>query len=220
MVFIVAGMGGDTGTGAAPVIAHMAKERGSLTVGVVTKPFEFEGVDRERVADGITELQQYVDTLIVIPNEHLLKGMPEPTNRDDAFKAAAHAIYSGVRSVTDLLLKRNFIGMDFADVRTVTADMGKAAIGSGQASGKNRAIRAAELAIADPLLDDTHFTTVGGLLITVTGGADSTLVEVDQAVSRIRKELNDAATVIFGWLIDEGMTGTLSISIVAVARRN
>jgi len=218
LVFIVTGMGGGTGTVTAPIIARMAQECGILTVGVVTKPFEFEGSRRARIAeDGIANLQQYVDTLIVIPNEKLLLNAPAHTPRDDAFKLVDHTMHSGVSRVTDLLLRDPNIGIDFADVRTVIARMGKAVIGTGQASGENRAIRAAELAITDPLLEDTDFFLAGGLLITFAGGEDSTLFEVDQAATRICREFDDKATIIFGWFIDESMTGTLRVAIVVVA---
>jgi cell division protein FtsZ len=221
LVFIVAGMGGGTGTVAAPIIARMAQECGILTVGVVTKPFAFEGSRRARIAeDGIATLQQQVDTLIVIPNEKLLTTAPARITRDDAFKLSDHAMHSGVSRVTDLLLRPPNIGIDFADVRTVIARMGIAVIGTGQASGENRAIRAAELAITDPLLDDTDFSDAAGLLISFIGGEDATLFEVDQAATRIRRAFDDKATVVFGWTIDESMTGRLSVAIVVVALRS
>src|SRR6185312_7284983 len=216
MVFITAGMGGGTGTGAAPVIARMARERNILTVGVVTKPFGFEGVRRARAADqGIEELQQYVDTLIVIPNQNLFRMANERTTWKDAFKMADQVLYMGVRGVTDLMMVHGLVNLDFADIRTVMAEMGKAMMGTGEADGDNRAIRAAEAAINNPLLEDTSMAGARGLLINITGGDDLTLFEVDQAANRIREEVDEEANVIFGSAIDETLTGRIRVSVVA-----
>ncbi|MGE0223965.1 MAG: cell division protein FtsZ [Acetobacteraceae bacterium] len=216
MVFITAGMGGGTGTGAAPVIARMARERNILTVGVVTKPFGFEGVRRARAADqGIEELQQYVDTLIVIPNQNLFRMATERTTWKDAFKMADQVLYMGVRGVTDLMMVHGLVNLDFADIRTVMAEMGKAMMGTGEAEGENRAIRAAEAAINNPLLEDTSMAGARGLLINITGGDDLTLFEVDQAANRIREEVDEEANVIFGSAVDESLTGRIRVSVVA-----
>ncbi len=216
MVFITAGMGGGTGTGAAPVIARMARERNILTVGVVTKPFGFEGVRRARCADqGIEELQQYVDTLIVIPNQNLFRMANERTTWRDAFKMADQVLYMGVRGVTDLMMAPGLVNLDFADIRTVMAEMGKAMMGTGEAEGDNRAIRAAEAAISNPLLEDTSMAGARGLLINITGGDDLTLFEVDQAANRIREEVDEEANIIFGSAIDEALQGRIRVSVVA-----
>ncbi|MEA2739540.1 MAG: cell division protein FtsZ, partial [Acetobacteraceae bacterium] len=216
MVFITAGMGGGTGTGAAPVIARMARERNILTVGVVTKPFGFEGVRRARSADqGIEELQQYVDTLIVIPNQNLFRMANERTTWRDAFKMADQVLYMGVRGVTDLMMVHGLVNLDFADIRTVMAEMGKAMMGTGEAEGENRAIRAAEAAINNPLLEDTSMSGARGLLINITGGEDLTLFEVDQAANRIREEVDEEANVIFGSAVDETLAGRIRVSVVA-----
>ncbi len=216
MVFITAGMGGGTGTGAAPVIARMAKERNILTVGVVTKPFGFEGARRSRAADqGIEELQQYVDTLIVIPNQNLFRMANERTTWKDAFKMADQVLYMGVRGVTDLMMVHGLVNLDFADIRTVMAEMGKAMMGTGEAEGENRAIRAAEAAINNPLLEDTSMSGARGLLINITGGDDLTLFEVDEAANRIRQEVDEEANVIFGSAVDESLSGRIRVSVVA-----
>ena len=216
MVFITAGMGGGTGTGAAPVIARMARERNILTVGVVTKPFGFEGVRRARCADqGIEELQQYVDTLIVIPNQNLFRMANERTTWKEAFKMADQVLYMGVRGVTDLMMAPGLVNLDFADIRTVMAEMGKAMMGTGEAEGENRAIRAAEAAISNPLLEDTSMAGARGLLINITGGDDLTLFEVDQAANRIREEVDEEANIIFGSAIDETLSGRIRVSVVA-----
>ena len=216
MVFITAGMGGGTGTGAAPVIARMARERNILTVGVVTKPFGFEGIRRARSADqGIEELQQYVDTLIVIPNQNLFRMANERTTWRDAFKMADQVLYMGVRGVTDLMMVHGLVNLDFADIRTVMAEMGKAMMGTGEADGDNRAIRAAEAAINNPLLEDTSMSGARGLLINITGGEDLTLFEVDQAANRIREEVDEEANVIFGSAVDETLAGRIRVSVVA-----
>jgi cell division protein FtsZ len=216
MVFITAGMGGGTGTGAAPVIARMARERNILTVGVVTKPFGFEGVRRARCADhGIEELQRHVDTLIVIPNQNLFRMANERTTWKDAFKMADQVLYMGVRGVTDLMMAPGLVNLDFADIRTVMAEMGKAMMGTGEAEGENRAIRAAEAAISNPLLEDTSMAGARGLLINITGGDDLTLFEVDQAANRIREEVDEEANIIFGSAIDESLSGRIRVSVVA-----
>jgi cell division protein FtsZ len=216
MVFITAGMGGGTGTGAAPVIARMARERNILTVGVVTKPFGFEGVRRARCADqGIEELQRHVDTLIVIPNQNLFRMANERTTWREAFKMADQVLYMGVRGVTDLMMAPGLVNLDFADIRTVMAEMGKAMMGTGEADGENRAIRAAEAAISNPLLEDTSMNGARGLLINITGGDDLTLFEVDQAANRIREEVDEEANIIFGSAIDPELQGRIRVSVVA-----
>src|SRR4051794_14683850 len=216
MVFITAGMGGGTGTGAAPVIARMARERNILTVGVVTKPFGFEGVRRARCADqGIDQLQQFVDTLIVIPNQNLFRMATERTTWKDAFKMADQVLYMGVRGVTDLMMAPGLVNLDFADIRTVMAEMGKAMMGTGEAEGENRAIRASEAAISNPLLEDTSMSGARGLLINITGGDDLTLFEVDQAANRIREEVDEEANIIFGSAIDPELQGRIRVSVVA-----
>ena len=216
MVFITAGMGGGTGTGAAPVIARMARERNILTVGVVTKPFAFEGTRRARAAEqGIDELQQYVDTLIVIPNQNLFRMANDRTTWKEAFKMADQVLYMGVRGVTDLMMAPGLVNLDFADIRTVMAEMGKAMMGTGEAEGENRAIRAAEAAISNPLLEDTSMAGARGLLINITGGEDMTLFEVDQAANRIREEVDEDANIIFGSAIDEALSGRVRVSVVA-----
>lgn len=216
MVFITAGMGGGTGTGAAPVIARMAREKNILTVGVVTKPFTFEGQRRARAADdGISELQQFVDTLIVIPNQNLFRLANERTGWKEAFKMADNVLYMGVRGVTDLMVAPGLVNLDFADIRTVMAEMGKAMMGTGEAEGENRSIRAAEAAISNPLLEDTSMAGARGLLINITGGEDMTLFEVDQAANRIREEVDEEANIIFGSAIDETLTGKVRVSVVA-----
>jgi cell division protein FtsZ len=216
MLFITAGMGGGTGTGAAPVIARMARERNILTVGVVTKPFSFEGSRRARAAeDGIADLQQYVDTLIVIPNQNLFRMANEKTTWREAFKMADHVLYMGVRGVTDLMMAPGLVNLDFADIRTVMVSMGKAMMGTGEAEGENRAIRAAEAAISNPLLEDTSMSGARGLLINITGGDDLTLFEVDQAATRIREEVDEDANIIFGSAIDENLQGKIRVSVVA-----
>ena len=216
MLFVAAGMGGGTGTGAAPVIARMARERGILTVGVVTKPFTFEGSRRARHAnEGIEELQNYVDTLIVIPNQNLFRMSNERTTWKEAFKMADHVLYMGVRGVTDLMMTPGLVNLDFADVRTVMQEMGKAMMGTGEAEGENRAIRAAEAAISNPLLEDTSMAGARGLLINITGGDDLTLFEVDQAATRIGEEVAPDANIIFGSALDPTLEGKIRVSVVA-----
>ncbi|MBR0680120.1 cell division protein FtsZ [Roseomonas eburnea] len=216
MIFITAGMGGGTGTGAAPVIARMARERGILTVGVVTKPFDFEGPKRKKSADsGIEELQSFVDTLIVIPNQNLFRLANERTTFQEAFKMADNVLYMGVRGVTDLMVNPGMVNLDFADIRTVMAEMGKAMMGTGEAEGDERARKAAEAAINNPLLEDISMAGARGVLINITGGYDMTLFEVDEAANRIRKEVDEDANIIFGTSVDEGMNGRVRVSVVA-----
>ncbi|PTW58802.1 cell division protein FtsZ [Breoghania corrubedonensis] len=216
MVFITGGMGGGTGTGAAPVIARAAREQGILTVGVVTKPFHFEGQRRMRLAEhGIQELQQSVDTLIVIPNQNLFRIANEQTTFADAFAMADQVLYSGVACVTDLMVKEGLINLDFADVRSIMRGMGKAMMGTGESTGDNRAMLAAEAAIANPLLDETSMKGAKGLLISITGGRDMTLFEVDEAATRIREEVDEDANIIMGATFDESLEGTVRVSVVA-----
>jgi cell division protein FtsZ len=216
MCFITAGMGGGTGTGAAPVIARAARDMGILTVGVVTKPFQFEGVRRMRTAEaGIQELQAAVDTLIVIPNQNLFRVANEKTTFADAFAMADQVLYSGVACITDLMVKEGLINLDFADVRAIMRGMGKAMMGTGEASGENRANRAAEAAIANPLLDDVSMKGARGLLISITGGNDLTLYELDEAATRIREEVDSDANIILGATFDESLDGIIRVSVVA-----
>ena len=216
MVFVTAGMGGGTGTGAAPVVARAARDMGILTVGVVTKPFQFEGTRRMRLAEqGIEELQKSVDTLIIIPNQNLFRIANEQTTFSDAFAMADKVLYSGVACITDLMVKEGLINLDFADVRAVMREMGKAMMGTGEATGEKRAMRAAEAAIANPLLDDVCMKGARGLLISITGGADLTLYEVDEAATRIREEVDPEANVIFGATRDDSLEGIVRVSVVA-----
>ena len=216
MVFITAGMGGGTGTGAAPVIARIARDQGILTVGVVTKPFHFEGVKRMQIAEGgLSELQQYVDTLIIIPNQNLFRLANEKTTFAEAFKMADDVLYSGVRGVTDLMVMPGLINLDFADVRTVMAEMGKAMMGTGEADGDSRSIHAAEAAISNPLLDEVSMKGARGVLINITGGPDMTLYEVDEAANRIRDEVDKEANIIFGSTFEEDLAGRIRVSVVA-----
>jgi cell division protein FtsZ len=216
MAFITAGMGGGTGTGAAPVIARAAKEQGILTVGVVTKPFHFEGARRQATADrGIEELARYVDTLIVIPNQNLFRVANEKTTFAAAFAMADQVLYSGVASITELMTKEGLINLDFADVRAIMSEMGKAMMGTGEASGEKRAIEAAEAAISNPLLDDVSMRGARGLLISICGGPDLTLYEVDEAATRIREEVDPEANIILGATFDDALEGTMRVSVVA-----
>lgn len=216
MCFVTAGMGGGTGTGAAPVVAAAARERGILTVGVVTKPFHFEGQRRMKTADmGIEELQKSVDTLIVIPNQNLFRIANDKTTFADAFAMADQVLYSGVACITDLMVKEGLINLDFADVRSVMREMGKAMMGTGEASGEGRAMAAAEAAIANPLLDETSMKGARGLLISITGGRDLTLFEVDEAATRIREEVDPEANIILGATFDEELEGVIRVSVVA-----
>jgi cell division protein FtsZ len=216
MVFVTAGMGGGTGTGAAPVIAQMARAAGILTVGVVTKPFHFEGSHRMKLAEsGIAELQKHVDTLIIIPNQNLFRIANEKTTFSDAFKMADEVLQSGVRGVTDLMVMPGLINLDFADIRAVMAEMGKAMMGTGEAMGERRAVEAAEAAISNPLLDDISMKGARGVLINITGGLDMTLFEVDEAANRIRDEVDPDANIIFGSTFDEALQGKMRVSVVA-----
>lgn len=216
MAFVTAGMGGGTGTGAAPVVARAAREMGILTVGVVTKPFQFEGQGRMKTADeGILELQKHVDSLIVIPNQNLFRIANDKTTFADAFGMADQVLYSGVACITDLMVKEGLINLDFADVRSVMRDMGKAMMGTGEASGEGRAMQAAEGAISNPLLDESSMRGAGGLLISITGGRDLTLFEVDEAATRIREEVDQEANIILGATFDENLEGVIRVSVVA-----
>ncbi|QBR72102.1 cell division protein FtsZ [Beijerinckiaceae bacterium] len=216
MCFVTAGMGGGTGTGAAPVIARAARDMGILTVGVVTKPFQFEGARRMRVAEaGINELQKSVDTLIIIPNQNLFRIANEKTTFADAFAMADQVLYSGVACITDLMVKEGLINLDFADVRAIMREMGKAMMGTGEASGEKRAILAAEAAIANPLLDEVSMKGARGLLISITGGNDLTLYEVDEAAGRIRQEVDEDANIILGATFDQSLDGIVRVSVVA-----
>ncbi len=216
MAFVTAGMGGGTGTGAAPVVAQAARDAGILTVGVVTKPFSFEGKRRMLLAEeGIIELQKNVDTLIVIPNQNLFRVANDKTTFADAFSMADQVLYSGVACITDLMVKEGLINLDFADVRSVMREMGRAMMGTGEASGEGRAMAAAEAAISNPLLDETSMAGSQGLLISITGGRDMTLFEVDEAATRIREEVDPDANIILGATFDESLEGVIRVSVVA-----
>ncbi|WP_203291973.1 cell division protein FtsZ [Maricaulis parjimensis] len=216
MVFITAGMGGGTGTGAAPVVARAAREMGILTVGVVTKPFHFEGSRRMKLADsGIEQLQEHVDTLIVIPNQNLFRIATEKTTFAEAFSMADQVLHSGVRGITDLMVMPGLINLDFADVRAVMNEMGKAMMGTGEAGGEKRAVEAAQAAISNPLLDDVSMKGATGVLINITGGYDMTLYEVDEAANEIRAEVDPEANIIVGSTFDETMEGSMRVSVVA-----
>ncbi len=216
MVFVAAGMGGGTGTGAAPVIAKACRERDVLTVGVVTKPFHFEGTYRMKMAEeGIKEMQEYVDTLIVIPNQNLFRIANEKTTFAEAFKMSDSVLQSGVRGVTDLIVNPGLINLDFADIRSIMLEMGKAVMGTGESGSDKRAVEAAEKAISNPLLDDMSMKGAKGVIINVTGGSDMTLFEADEACNRIRDEVDPDANIIFGTSFDESMDGAMRVSIVA-----
>ena len=216
MCFITAGMGGGTGTGAAPIIAQAARELGVLTVGVVTKPFQFEGAKRMRQAeDGVEALQKVVDTLIIIPNQNLFRLANEKTTFTEAFSMADDVLYQGVKGVTDLMVRPGLINLDFADVRAVMDEMGKAMMGTGEAEGEDRAIQAAEKAIANPLLDEISLRGAKGVLINITGGHDLTLFELDEAANRIREEVDPEANIIVGSTLDESLGGMMRVSVVA-----
>ncbi|ALI54763.1 cell division protein FtsZ [Celeribacter marinus] len=216
MCFITAGMGGGTGTGAAPIIAQAARELGVLTVGVVTKPFQFEGAKRMRQAEeGVEQLQKMVDTLIIIPNQNLFRLANEKTTFTEAFSMADDVLYQGVKGVTDLMVRPGLINLDFADVRAVMDEMGKAMMGTGEASGEDRAIQAAEKAIANPLLDEISLKGARGVLINITGGADLTLFELDEAANRIREEVDPDANIIVGSTMDPTLEGAMRVSVVA-----
>src|SRR6267142_331992 len=216
MVFVTAGMGGGTGTGAAPMIAKAVRERGILTVGVVTKPFHFEGDKRMKIAErGLEEMQSYVDTLIVIPNQNLFRVATERTTFAQAFAMADDVLHSGVRGVTDLIVMPGLINRDFADIKTVMSEMGKAMMGTGEMSGEGRALKAAEAAISNPLLDDVSMKGARAVLINVTGGPDLMLFEVDEAVNRVRAEVESDANILFGSALSEDMEGRVRVSVVA-----
>ncbi|WP_299611984.1 cell division protein FtsZ [uncultured Tateyamaria sp.] len=216
MCFITAGMGGGTGTGAAPIIAQAARELGVLTVGVVTKPFQFEGAKRMRQAeDGVDSLQKMVDTLIIIPNQNLFRLANEKTTFTEAFSMADDVLYQGVKGVTDLMVRPGLINLDFADVRAVMDEMGKAMMGTGEADGEDRAIQAAEKAIANPLLDEISLRGAKGVLINITGAHDLTLFELDEAANRIREEVDPDANIIVGSTLDTEMQGMMRVSVVA-----
>ena len=216
MCFIAAGMGGGTGTGAAPIIARIAKEQKVLTVGVVTKPFDFEGKRRMQVAEkGIVDLRSEVDTLLIIPNQNLFRIANKDTTFADAFSMADKVLYSGVRGITDLMVMPGLINLDFADVRTVMAGMGSAMMGEGEGEGENRALKAAQAAIANPLLDDVSMKGAKGVLINITGGYDMTLFEVDEAANEVRREVDVDAHIILGSTFDEKMNGKIRVSVVA-----
>ena len=216
MAFVTAGMGGGTGTGAAPIIAKACRDMGILTVGVVTKPFHFEGSHRMKMAeDGLEQMQGYVDTLIVIPNQNLFRIADEKTTFSEAFEMADSVLQSGVRGVTDLMVRPGLVNLDFADIRTAMMEMGKAMMGTGEASGEKRATEAAESAINNPLLDDVSMKGAHGVIVNVTGGYDMTLFEADEAANRIRDEVDPDANIIFGATFDESMEGKMRVSIVA-----
>lgn len=216
LIFITAGMGGGTGTGGAPIVAKIAKERNILTVGVVTKPFHFEGARRMKVAEeGLDELQKFVDTLIIIPNQNLFRLANEKTTFADAFKMADEVLYAGVKGITDLITKPGLINLDFADIHAVMNEKGKAMMGTGEADGENRAVKASEAAISNPLLDHSSMKGARGVLINITGGMDMTLFEVDEAANRIKEEVDPNANIIFGSAFDDGLEGKLRISVVA-----
>ncbi len=216
MLFVTAGMGGGTGTGAGPVIAKAAKEREILTVGVVTKPFHFEGARRMRIASaGIEELQKHVDTLLIIPNQNLFSIANERTTFHEAFAMADQVLHSGVRGITDLMVMPGLINLDFADVRTVMSEMGKAMMGTGEAEGDKRAIQAAEAAISNPLLDEVSMKGARGVLINITGSMDMTLFEVDEAANRIRAEVDPDANIIVGSTFNQDLEGRVRVSVVA-----
>jgi len=221
MVFITAGLGGGTGTGAAPVIAETARELGILTIGVVTKPFHFEGQRRMRLAEaGIEELQKVVDTLLIIPNQNLFRVTTKDTTIVDAFAMADQVLYAGVACITDLIVKEGLINLDFADVRTVMREKGKAMMGMGEASGAKRVFTAAEAAISNPLIEDPSIKRASGLLISITGGKDLTLFEVDEAATRIREEADPDANIIVGAIFDESLEGIVRVSVVATGIDN
>ena len=216
MCFITAGMGGGTGTGAAPIIAQAARELGVLTVGVVTKPFQFEGAKRMRQAEaGVEALQKVVDTLIIIPNQNLFRLANEKTTFTEAFSLADDVLYQGVKGVTDLMVRPGLINLDFADVRSVMDEMGKAMMGTGEAEGEDRAVSAAEKAIANPLLDEISLRGAKGVLINITGGGDLTLFELDEAANRIREEVDAEANIIVGSTLDVEMGGWMRVSVAA-----
>ncbi len=221
MLFVTAGMGGGTGTGAAPVIAEAARELGILTIGVVTKPFHFEGQRRMRLAEaGIAELQKVVDTLLIIPNQNLFRVGNEKTTIADAFVMADQVLYAGVACITDLIVKEGLINLDFADVRAIMREKGKAMMGRGEASGEKRVLTAAEAAISNPLIENPSIKRASGLLVSITGGKDLTLFEVDEATTRIREEADQDANIIVGATFDESLEGIVRVSVVATGIDN
>lgn len=221
MCFITAGMGGGTGTGAAPVIARAARDAGILTVAVVTKPFAFEGRRRMQAAEeGIERLRESADTVIVIPNQNLFRIADAKTTFADAFVMADGVLNAGVRCITDLIVKEGLINLDFADVRSVMKDMGRAMMGTGEATGEGRSKAAAEAAIANPLLDEASMTGARGLLVSICGGTDMTLFEVDEAATRIREEVDANADIIVGAIFDPALSGKFRVSVVATGLRN
>ncbi|MBR1124087.1 cell division protein FtsZ [Bradyrhizobium lablabi] len=221
MVFITAGMGGGTGTGAAPIIARIARELGILTIGVVTKPFRFEGQRRMRFAEaGITELLKVVDTLLIIPNQNLFRVASERTTFVDAFAMADQVLYSGVACISDLIVKEGLINLDFADVLSVMREKGKAMMGRGEASGDKRVLNAAVAAISNPLIEDPSIKRASGLIVSITGGNDLTLFEVDEAATRIREEVDQDANIIVGATFDERLEGVVRVSVVATGIDN
>ncbi len=220
MCFITAGMGGGTGTGAAPVIARAARDAGILTVAVVTKPFAFEGRRRMQAAEeGIERLRESADTVIVIPNQNLFRIADAKTTFADAFVMADGVLNAGVRCITDLIVKEGLINLDFADVRSVMKDMGRAMMGTGEATGEGRSKAAAEAAIANPLLDEASMTGARGLLVSICGGTDMTLFEVDEAATRIREEVDANADIIVGAIFDPALSGKFRVSVVATGLR-
>ena len=216
MLFVTAGMGGGTGTGAAPVIAEAARERGILTVGVVTKPFEYEGIRRTRIAEqGIKDLTDAVDTLIIIPNQNLFRIANKDTTFTEAFKMADEVLYNGVKGVTDLIVKQGRINLDFADIQTVMLEMGKAMMGTGEAEGEDRAIKAAELAISNPLLDDTSIANAKGVIINISGGEDVKLYEIDEIAAHIKKQCKEDVNLIVGNTVENIEDGKIRVSLLA-----
>ena len=221
MVFITAGMGGGTGSGAAPVVAKIAKEKGILTIGVITKPFQFEGRKRSQIAEeAVNEFGSSVDSIIVIPNQNLFRVADKNTTLADAFIMADNVLYSGVRSITDLMMMPGLINLDFADIKSIMEDKGRAIMGTGEAEGEERAICAAEQALSNPLLDDSNMKGAKGVLINITGGMDITLFEVDEAANRIKQEVDEDAQIIFGSSFDESLQGKIRVSIVATGIKN
>lgn len=216
MVFITAGMGGGTGSGAAPVVAKIAKSKGILTVGVVTKPFQFEGKKRfETAENAVEDFTKEVDSIIIIPNQNLFRIADKKTTLADAFVMADNVLYAGVRSITDLMMMPGLINLDFADIKSIMEDKGKAIMGTGEAEGEDRAVKAAEQALSNPLLDDCSMQGAKGVLINITGGSDITLFEIDEAASRIKEEVDEDANIIFGSSFDETLEGKIRVSIVA-----
>ena len=221
MVFITAGMGGGTGSGAAPVVARIAKQKGILTIGVVTKPFQFEGKRRYQIAEEALEnFTKEVDSIIIIPNQNLFRIADKNTTLADAFVMADNVLYDGVRSITDLMIMPGLINLDFADIKSIMEDKGKAIMGTGEADGEDRAIKAAEQALSNPLLDDSNMKGAKGVLINITGGTDITLFEIDEAANRIKEEVDEDANIIFGSSFDENLAGKIRVSIVATGIEN